>query len=106
MSRWLYTQKYGKIPEGLVIRHKCDNTKCINIDHLEIGTQYDNIQDTVSRNRQARGITGGTAKLTEVKVLEIRKIKGFMTHKEIAKIYNVSSTTIGSIMIRKNWKHI
>ena len=27
----------GPIPAGLVIRHRCDNPSCFNIDHLEIG---------------------------------------------------------------------
>jgi len=106
MSRYIYTQKHGKIPEGLVIRHICDNKMCININHLLIGTFLDNFQDMINRNRQARGESHGRAKLTENKVKEIRKLNGFMTYKAIGKIYNVGSTAIGSIINRKKWKHI
>lgn len=42
-----------------VIRHKCDNPSCININHLLIGTQADNIKDKVERNRQATGSKNG-----------------------------------------------
>ncbi|MED4262025.1 HNH endonuclease signature motif containing protein [Priestia aryabhattai] len=46
-----------EIPDGMVVRHKCDNSKCCNPHHLEIGTQYDNVQDAVKRGRRnpARG---------------------------------------------------
>ncbi|HIK62019.1 MAG TPA: HNH endonuclease [Planctomycetes bacterium] len=41
----------GPIPEGLVVRHKCDNPPCINPDHLEIGTLADNNEDRRIRGR-------------------------------------------------------
>jgi hypothetical protein len=55
MSRYVYTLYNGEIPEGMVIRHKCDNPRCICPDHLEIGTPQDNNRDKVERNRQAKG---------------------------------------------------
>ncbi len=41
----------GEIPEGLIIRHKCDVVSCINPDHLELGTQTDNVADRDKRGR-------------------------------------------------------
>lgn len=43
----------SKVPSGLVVRHKCDNKMCVNPDHLEIGTQKDNIADMINRGRKA-----------------------------------------------------
>ncbi len=47
----------GVIPKGKLIRHSCDNPSCYNIEHLEIGTQQDNMDD-----RKARGREFGTNK--------------------------------------------
>lgn len=48
-SWWLHT---GARPEtGVVVRHRCDNPKCVNPGHLLIGTQKDNIDDMWRRNR-------------------------------------------------------
>ena len=41
--RVAYWEKYGEYPE--LIRHKCNNPKCYNADHLEKGNHKDNILD-------------------------------------------------------------
>jgi hypothetical protein len=66
LSRFIYEASYGPIPEGLMIRHKCDNPLCINPVHLEPGTPADNTRDMFERNRQAdrKGINNGNSKLT------------------------------------------
>lgn len=40
-----YEKEFGKIPDGLMICHKCDNRKCINPGHLYAGTMSDNARD-------------------------------------------------------------
>jgi hypothetical protein len=41
----------GRIPDGQVIRHACDNKRCCNPAHLLAGTQQDNIDDMFARGR-------------------------------------------------------
>lgn len=48
-----YRANKGPIPAGLRVMHSCDNRKCLNPDHLSLGTQQDNIRDCVTKGRQA-----------------------------------------------------
>lgn len=40
--RYSYEMHVGKIPEGLTIDHLCNNTKCVNPEHLEVVTRKEN----------------------------------------------------------------
>lgn len=51
VHRIVYELSTGINPLGKVIRHKCDNIRCINPDHLEIGDNIDNVMDRCSRGR-------------------------------------------------------
>lgn len=95
---------------GFVIRHKCDVPTCCNPDHLEKGTNQDNMRDKIERGR-ARNLKGNEcswAKLTEDQVRDIKhllKTKNYY-HKDIAKMYNVHCVTITDINIGRSWRHV
>ena len=50
-NRYAWERVNGPIPDGLVVRHKCDNPPCVNVDHLELGTRRDNVNDMIERGR-------------------------------------------------------
>jgi len=41
----------GPIPEGKLVLHHCDNRRCVNVDHLYIGTHKQNTADAIARDR-------------------------------------------------------
>lgn len=61
--RWIYEQAIGAVPDGLVLRHACDNRLCVALQHLEPGTQAQNMAECVARDRKrptaARGADNG-----------------------------------------------
>lgn len=54
-SRVIWTLVYGEISDGKCVLHKCDNSMCVNINHLFLGSQEENITDMLSKNRAKRG---------------------------------------------------
>lgn len=43
VHRYLYEQKIGPVPEGMVLDHQCGNTRCVNPEHLQPMTQRSNV---------------------------------------------------------------
>jgi hypothetical protein len=104
VHRVSYKLHCGPIPEGSVVRHRCDIPSCINPDHLEIGTQLNNIADREDRQRTARGVNCSKTVLTEEQVLEIRASK--VATRFLAQKYGVSKSTIRHTRNGRYWKHL
>lgn len=105
-SRYVYKYIKGVDPEDKQVCHTCDNPKCVNPDHLFLGTIIDNFQDMKNKGRSARGERNNKAKLTEHEVKKIKKLKGKLKRKEIADLFDVSTSTINRVLRGDSWKHI
>ncbi len=49
--RIAYEIAYGKIGQGLFVRHRCDEPSCVRPEHLVLGTLIDNARDAIERGR-------------------------------------------------------
>lgn len=97
----------GEIPKGMCILHSCDNKRCINPEHLSVGTNKENTQDALRKGRMALGERQGSSILTTEQVVEIKKKLNLKVKiVELANLFGVDETTIGKIKAGVNWKHI
>ena len=88
---------YGPIPQGQWVLHRCDVPLCVNPKHLFLGDQTVNMRDMAMKGRYPR-------KLTDTDVLEIRVSKD--AQKEIARVYNITQSTVSKIKRNMIWRHI
>ena len=106
LHRLSYIVNVGNIPPKLFVLHKCDNRKCINPDHLYLGTQADNVRDQIERSGSnwpdQSGENHSQHKLTWDKVREIRSSK--LSTYTLARIYGMSPSQMSRIKLGQNWK--
>lgn len=110
--RFSYRLHEGPVPKGLFVCHRCDNPRCVNPDHLWLGTNADNMADMAEKGRanhepRMLGESHTRAKLTEKKVREIRRLRREgLTLEAIAKQYGVCFQTVSLVVNRKSWAHV
>lgn len=105
MHRVVYAEAHGLdvFTMGGVVQHSCDNPKCINIDHLSLGTQSENVLDCVAkdRHRPRRGADSPAAKLTVEDIKAIRACTDLQ--REIGKRYGITQGTVSRIKSGVRW---
>jgi hypothetical protein len=110
------------VPEGLEVRHTCDNPPCVNPAHLLIGTASDNMRDMVERDRgptgdraparryperMPRGEAHKRSKLTAMQVVTIRaRALAGVSYCALGREYGVSDATVRRAVKRVNWAHL
>jgi hypothetical protein len=107
--RFGYELFFGSIPDGMNVCHRCDNRKCVNPEHLWLGSQSDNLNDAVAKGRMHRPDTradrNGNTSLTWEKVRTIRSMHDSGVRKfHLASLFGVSPSTIGNIINQETWK--
>lgn len=110
-----YRRHNGPIPEGLLVRHRCDNPGCINPDHLETGTLADNSRDCRLRQPKTwkgkfdkyRGELHPKTPFCDADVLEIRRLYASGARiADLARSRDVDYNAIKQIVLRNSWTHI
>ncbi|CAH9013021.1 putative homing endonuclease [Vibrio phage 199E37-1] len=90
----------GDIPFDSDVCHCCDNRKCVNPEHLFLGSRKDNMQDCVLKERQAKGERLPHSKLLDDERLQVLDLILFgFTYSEIGSWYGVTRHAINHIAI-------
>jgi hypothetical protein len=89
------------IPEGMDVCHRCDNRRCVDPMHLFAGTRKENMEDCVTKGRQAKGAILPHTKLTVEEVHAIRK--DTRTYDDIALSFGVPCSTVSNIKNLLEW---
>lgn len=111
--RAVYCQHHGVSLgsiRGLVVRHACDNPRCVNPEHLLLGTHGDNMKDLSVRRRHALLV------LTEEQVHEIRRVcvpgrrggkqpENPNSYAALGARFGVDKATIRNVYLRRSFKH-
>jgi hypothetical protein len=107
---------------SLLVLHKCDRRKCVNPEHLFLGTHADNVRDKVTKGRQARvrgknhgfqihpgtaarGERSGRAKLTQTQVDSMRRMfQAGTSCGVIAEQFGITVGHVYHLRSGKKWK--
>lgn len=96
------------VPEGLIVRHICDNPICVNPAHLLHGTHKENFNDCRMRNRNSclSGESNPAARLGAEQVASLRKryALGDTTGVLLAEQAGVSKTCVYEVLRGRTWK--
>jgi hypothetical protein len=97
--RFSWERSRGPIPDALSVLHRCDNRRCVNPDHLFLGTHAVNTQDMMSKGRGKNG----TTKIRAEDVAKIREMYVDAPQALIATTFGISQTQVSRIVNRKRW---
>jgi HNH endonuclease len=99
--RFSFRTLKAAIPKNLLILHQCDNRRCVNPDHLHLGTHSENLVEAYQR-----GKSPPRRKLTDEQVRQVRKMHGSMLQKQLAVHFGVSESIISNIINRRIWRRV
>ncbi len=105
VHRYAYSVFTGEdIPEGLVVRHICHNKGCINPVHLKLGTQADNMRDSIRARSAIRrlGLDSDPIRLSKSIAEAIRTDNRPQT--AIGEEYGIGPNQVSRIRRGKVWR--
>ena len=90
---------------GQVVMHSCDIPSCVNPDHLQIGTQSQNILDSYKRGRNTQvGENNNGGHLDEERVRAIYLSED--SHVAAARKFGTTRKNVAAIRHGISWRHV
>lgn len=104
--RFSYHYHKGVIPKGMHVCHTCDNPRCVNPDHLFLGTPKENMQDKIAkgRSRIPKGEDSHYAKITEDQARSI--LLDMRSYTRIARENGLTISGVSDIKNGNSWVHL
>ena len=101
-----WTLHNGEIPEGMHVLHHCDNRKCVNPEHLYLGTNQQNVDD---REIRGRGLTGRPGRKPLFTIEQVNRMQELVAHKvpqtKVAEMFGISQPSLWAIIHKKSYKY-
>lgn len=95
----------GEIPKGLSTCHRCDSRKCVNPEHLYLGTHSQNIQDCWDKDRHP--IYEKRDTLTQSTVRRIREFKlRNKSIEEISGLLKLNRSTVRRVVTKQTYSKV
>lgn len=103
---WESKNKDVFLSRSEVIMHLCDNPRCVNTEHLQKGSQKENLEDCRNKKRHMHGEKHTSAKLDFKKVILIRKIYGsnLVSENDLGYLCGLSQSSIHDVIVSKTWE--
>lgn len=102
---WNLAHGDNAIPPGMHVLHRCDNRRCVNVEHLFLGTAQDNQQDASAKRRSAgyrwKGDANPHVRLSDAQVVDVRQRYRRGNGSELARELGVSPSLITKIVTGK-----
>lgn len=114
----------GPIPDGggyhgTCVCHRCDVRRCVNPEHLFLGTPAENMHDRDRKGRhgrgysippehRSRGVSHHQARLSELDVIALRSARANTgeSYTKLAARFGISARHARDICTRQRWSHI
>lgn len=100
-----WQMRYGFIPEGMMVLHKCNNPSCVNVDHLYLGNHDKNMADRMAAGNYKKDDEHPRSVVTPKMVYRIMEMKE-KNDCQIGRELGISRDVVRRIRLGRSWTKI